>query len=319
MAKVLEKIETNFHFYAFLTTVLWALAFVLTKLALQHFSAFGLGFIRYFIASIALVLFLDTKRLKPPALKDFWLFAAAGGTGFFFYMIAFNQGQALVSSATASIIISTAPVITAILALLIWKEKLKIHQWIAIMLEFAGVFTLTYLAGTAQNQENSGFTLNIGLVWLAGAAFSASVYNLLQRRLGKSYSAREATAWGIFFGTVMLSLFAPASISEIRTAPAIQWVYLLVLSIGSGAIAYISWTKAFSLAKHTSDVSNYMFLTPIITAFLGFLLAGEVPDFATLLGGGIILAGMAVFNFWDKIRTTPRVIFAYLKNENTKK
>ena len=72
---------------------------------------------------------------------------------------------------------------------------------------------------------------------------------------------------------------------------------MLVLGIGSSAIAYVSWAKAFSKAKKTSQVSNYMFVTPFLTSILGFLLAGEVPDQATLIGGAIILLGVLLFNF----------------------
>ncbi len=312
MAQFLQRIKTSFHLYAWITIIFWALAFVLTKLALQHFSAFGLGFIRYFMASIALIIFLGAKGLKLPAKEDFWLFVAAGATGFFFYMVSYNQGQALVSAATASIIVSTVPVITVLLARIIWKEKLKLHQWAATILEFAGVFVISYLTGKAATQNAGGFTLNIGLVWLIGAAISSSIYNLLQKELTKRYSARRATAWGIFFGAVMLGIFAPKGIPEAISAPAIQWIYLLLLSIGSGAIAYIAWTKAFSLAEHTSDVSNYMFLTPLITAILGFLLAHEIPDFATIIGGGIILTGMAVFNFWEKIWNFANRVLSHL-------
>ena len=40
-----------------------------------------------------------------------------------------------------------------------------------------------------------------------------------------------------------------------------------------------------------------MFVTPFLTSILGFLLAGEVPDQATLVGGGIIPLGVFLFNF----------------------
>ena len=40
-----------------------------------------------------------------------------------------------------------------------------------------------------------------------------------------------------------------------------------------------------------------MFVTPFLTSLLGFLIAGEVPDFATCIGGGIILTGVLIFNF----------------------
>ena len=40
-----------------------------------------------------------------------------------------------------------------------------------------------------------------------------------------------------------------------------------------------------------------MFVTPFLTSILGFVLAGEVPDRATLIGGSIILLGVLLFNF----------------------
>ena len=79
------------------------------------------------------------------------------------------------------------------------------------------------------------------------------------------------------------------------------YVYLAVLGIGSSALAYVSWTKAYAKAKKTSDVSNYMFLTPFLTSFLGFFIAGEVPDRATLIGGAVILTGVLIFNFGEKL------------------
>ncbi|MBO5680853.1 MAG: hypothetical protein J6T08_03965, partial [Lentisphaeria bacterium] len=69
------------------------------------------------------------------------------------------------------------------------------------------------------------------------------------------------------------AIFAPSAIAEAVRAPAIQYLYLAVLGIGSSAVAYVSWAKAFSKAGKTSQVSNYMFVTPFLTSILGFLLA----------------------------------------------
>ena len=39
-----------------------------------------------------------------------------------------------------------------------------------------------------------------------------------------------------------------------------------------------------------------MFVTPFLTTILGFVMMGEVPDKATILGGIIILFGLFLFN-----------------------
>ena len=292
------KWRDSFHPYAAVTILFWSLAYVFTRLTLRHFSAFSLGFLRYLMASAALVVVCLTTNMALPRKKDLPRFAAAGAVGFFFYMIAFNQGQAAVSAATASVVIATVPVMTALLARGLYGEQLKSYQWAAIGVEFLGVAVLTLMNGV--------FSVNGGLLWLILAAVALSVYNLLQRKLTQTYTALQTSTFSIFFGTAMLAVFAPGAAEEALRAPAIQFFYLGVLGVFSSAVAYVSWAKAFSKAEKTSQVSNYMFITPFLTSLLGFLIAGEVPDRATFIGGGIILTGVLIFNFggalWEQMR-----------------
>ncbi len=293
----MSDFKNSFHPYAIITIVFWSLAFVFTRLTLQYFSAFSLGFLRYLIASLSLTVIAIITKMKLPRVKDIPILLASGFAGFFFYMIAFNLGQSTVTAATASIVIATGPVITALLARFVYREKLTTAQWIAILIEFCGVCVLTLI--------NGSFSSNKGLFWLLAAALALSIYNLLQRKLTQRYSALEVTTYSILLGTLMLSVFAPSASRELPGVPAIQYLYLAVLGIGSSAIAYAAWAKAFSKAKKTSQVSNYMFVTPLLTTILGFLLAGEIPDKATILGGSIILVGMLVFN-WGRKSTVNR-------------
>jgi len=286
------KFKDSFHPYAMVTILFWSLAYVFTRLTLQYFSAFSLGFLRYFIASCTLLFIAVFLRLKPPHKKDIPWFLAAGGVGFFLYMIAFNQGQAVVTAATGSIVIATVPVITALLARFVYQEHLTKIQWVAIFLEFAGAAVLTLMHNT--------FSLNHGVLWLLLAALFLSLYNLLQRRLTKTYTPLQTSAYSIFFGTLLLAIFAPAAVRELSHAPPIHFLYLAVLGIGSSAIAYVSWAKAFSKADQTSQVSNYMFVTPFLTSILGFLIAQETPDVSTLIGGIIIMFGVLLFHLGGK-------------------
>ncbi|MGI5935748.1 MAG: hypothetical protein ACOX7I_02935 [Oscillospiraceae bacterium] len=43
--------KDSFHPYAAVTILFWSLAYVLTRLALNYFSPFSLGFLRYLLAS----------------------------------------------------------------------------------------------------------------------------------------------------------------------------------------------------------------------------------------------------------------------------
>lgn len=287
------KLRDSFHPYAIITIVFWSLAYVLTRLALHHFSAFSLGLLRYAIASFTLLLMILLTGMKMPKKTDVKWFLLTGMFGFFLYMIAFNQGCVTVTAATSSIIIATAPVMTALLARFIDQEKLNVFQWAAIAIEFLGVIILTLM--------NHAFTLNHGLIWLLLAAISLSAYNLFQRKLTKTYTGLQVSAYSIFAGTAMLIIFLPDSVKEVQQAPAIQLVYLAVLGVFSSAIAYAAWAHAFKKAKQASSVSNYMFMTPFLTSLLGFVLANETPDIPTIIGGAVILTGTLVFHFGGRL------------------
>ncbi|MEY8338102.1 EamA family transporter [Lachnospiraceae bacterium 62-35] len=287
------RLKDSFHPYAALTIIVWSISFIYTKLALEHFSASSLGFLRYLMASGALLVMVLTAKIGLPHKEDIFWFLLSGASGFFLYMAAFNRGQAMVSSATASVVIATVPVITALLARIIYRERLKAFQWVAIAVEFAGVLLLTLMDGI--------FSINTGLFWLFLAAIVSSVYNLVQRKLTKKYTALQAASYSIFAGTLLLSVFFPSAIKEAPTASVSHWFYVFVLGVFSSAVGYITWSKAFTRAARTSQVTNYMFITPFLASTLGFLIAEEVPNRATMAGGSVILAGVFLFNFGDKL------------------
>ncbi|WP_461256900.1 DMT family transporter, partial [Treponema sp. R80B11-R83G3] len=279
--------------YAIITIIFWSLAYVFTRLALRYFSPLSLGFLRYLIASLFLIIFAFFVKIKIPDKSDIKWFIIAGFFGFFFYIIVFNKGSVTVSASTASLVIALTPIITTLLARIFFKEKLKIVYYIAIIIEFIGVGVMTLMDGI--------FSINIGLIWLILASISISFYNILQRKMTKKYSPIQASIISIWFGTILLFVFLPSSIVEIKNVPIIQIFYLIILGIFSTAIAYISWTYAFSKSKNTSSVTNYMFLTPFLTTILGIILAKEIPNRSTIIGGTIIMVGMFIYNFYEKI------------------
>jgi drug/metabolite transporter (DMT)-like permease len=278
----------SYHFFAVVTIFGWSLAYVYTRLALAHFSAYSLGFIRYLIASLLLAAAMPALGIKPPARRDLWKFAASGAAGFFVYMITFNKGAATETSATSSVIIATSPVMTALLSSFINKEKLSARQWTAIAVEFSGILILTLWNGV--------FSVGLGIPWLLASALVLSVFNMLQRDLVRTYTGLQASVFSILAGAAMLSVFAPAGVRELASASSEYVFYAVLLGVLPSAVSYVSWSVAIERAPSTSHVSNYMFVTPFLAALLGFLIAGECPDIGTVTGGVVILAGVFMFN-----------------------
>ena len=287
------RLKSNYHLYAATTILFWSVAFVFTRLALKHFSAGSLGVLRYLAASATLLIVAFATHMKPPALRDLPWFLLSGAVGFTLYMWAFNCGSLTVSASTSSVMLATAPILTALLARVVYREKLKPLQYAAIGISFLGVVALTVLRG--------GFTVSAGIAYLFAAALLLAVYNLIQRRLTKTYTPLQSTAVSIFCGTLLLCVYLPGATAELKTAPPVQYLYILFLGIFSSAVAYCAWAKALSLAANTSSVSNYMFVTPFLTTLLGLWLAGEPVEPATVIGGLLIIAGLFLFRFSDRL------------------
>ena len=256
---------------AFIGIFFWATAFVITKVVLKEVDAMSLGVLRYFFASIIVIFILIKKKIPFPNLKDIPAFIFAGFSGYAGYIVLFNIATVLSSPSTLSVINALAPAITAIIAYFMFNEKIKLIGWIAMGISFCGILVLTLWNGT--------ITINKGVLYMLLGCFLLSTYNISQRYLTKKYSSFSVSMYSLLIGGILLVIYSPHSITNI---PSI--------------ISYFFWTKAFELAKSTTEVTSFMFATPVLATILGMIILGDIPKLSTIIGGVIIISGMILFN-----------------------
>lgn len=292
---MVSRIRDSFHTYAIVTILFWSMSFISTRIAVQYFSVYSLSFLRNFLASCVLILLVAAMKIKPPLLRDWKWFFLTGATGFLLYTVAMGKGSETVTASTCSVVIATSPVLTALYAQILYREKLKHYQWLAMFVEFAGIVVLTLM--------NGAFSRNAGIFWLLLATLSSSVYNLLQRKISKRYQPLQAAAYAMFAGTILMAPFGPSAFTASFTLPRIALAHIVILGVFASALGYFTWSIALAKAPKTSSVTNYMFVQPLLATVCGLLVAGEKPDTATVVGGGIILVGTFFFNFGERIFT----------------
>ena len=277
--------------FAFITVFLWSSAFPITKIATQCFSPNALGLVRCALASVILLIIGGMNHLrKPMKALHIPLFFLSGGLGFSLYMIFFNTGMLTLSSATSSLIIATTPALTAIGA------SFSVIGWAAIAAAFGGVAVLLLSDGSKGGLSGGG-----GLFFTIAAAVVFCGYNLLNRKLlSLGYTAVEAVTWSMVCGAVLLMVFIPQAVSQMAEATPLSLLAAAFLGAMPSATAYLLWSKAFSLSAKTSDVTNFQFLTPLLSTAMGFAMLGEVPSAATIFGGLIIVASIIVFGLKGK-------------------
>ncbi len=275
--------------FAFITVVLWSSAFPLTKVATAYITPNALGLMRCTIAAIMLLIIgkFAGNRL-PQKASHIPLFLLSGGLGFSMYMITFNTGMLTLSSAISSLIIATTPVLTAIGATFLYKERIKPLGWVCIIFAFAGVAILLLWG--------EGASLSSGCIWTCCAAFVFCCYNLMNRKLlAMGYTAVECVTWSMVGGAILLLPFIADVAAQVPQASGAALLVVVYLGAMPSATAYLLWSRAFSMANKTSDVTNFQFLTPLISTLLGFMILGEVPGLSTIVGGIIIIASIVIF------------------------
>ena len=269
------------------TILIWALTYIFTKIGLLYYSAFSLSALRYLSAGAVTLLTVVIRKEKLPAVRDVPLFLLTGAAGFVLYVVALNNGMETVSVSASSVIVSTSPIMVALFGSILFHEHLGKLQIVAIAVEFTGVLIVCLWNGNVYAGS--------GILLIVAAMLCFSGYNLLTRLLVKRYSPYQITEYSMISAAVLYLLFLPKTVGGIFEWNRSGVISVLFLGIFGSVIAYAMWNKALNLADKTSEVTNAMFLTPLLSSIMSFITLGEIPGVGTILGGVIIIFGLILF------------------------
>ncbi len=279
-------------------TTSWGLIAVLA--AAVSLGAGSLAFARLAIAAItlaAVALVARRARLLRPGPKLGWLLVlgVVQGAHWLLFFAAVKEG----SVALAVLTFTSAPLLIAIAAPVVLRERVNRVALIALAPAIAGV-VLVVIAGSG----GIAFTTPAVAAGLGSAATYAVLVLLSKRLLHDSVEPLTVAFWDCLAGAVVV---APILLVGGRIVPdhAGEWGAVLVLGValtGLSTLAYASLLRR--VTAQTAGALTY--LEPVCAVFLAWLLIGERPGAATVVGGALVLvAGLAVVVF-DRSAGTER-------------
>ncbi len=268
------------------TLLLWASAFVAIRIALTSFSVAGLSLGRLVVASLALAALAPLLGVRRPGRADLARIAACGVSGMTAYQLLLNAGERTVSAGTASLLVNTAPVFAAVLALVLLHEPLGMRSWAGIGLGFAGA---TVMAVT----QGSGARPSVDALLILGAALSQALFFVLQKPLLARYGGLEVTCYAVWSGTLFALPLLPALAADFPRAETEPLAAMVFLGVGASAVGFVTWAYAQARLP-VATAANTLYLVPLLSIGIGWAALGETVHPGALIGGLLALTGIAI-------------------------
>lgn len=275
---------------ALATIAVWATAFPFSKIALQHVDSLTLSVARVVGGAMLMLIIGVVKGLQiPTSWREWGLYIVLGMTGNFVYQVVFNQGLLTIPAATSSIIMALTPMTTALMALVVYKDYMKPIGWLFTITAFAGVAVIILW--------NGPINVPMGAFWTLFGMILFAIYNIINRGLSlKGHDPITVATWSMFTGAIMALPFVSQSVANIVVAPVSTWLAIMYLACFSSALGFVFWSYALEHAERVSDVTNFMYLSPVVAAIVSAFLLEEYPNMGLYIGAPIILGSLYMFN-----------------------
>ena len=282
--------DTTFLSYLF-TIILWGSAFPMIKIALNDFSAESLSAFRLILATIILLPFVIIKKLPTPELRDIPVIFILGFCGFVIYHTALNFGETLISAGISGILVSTTPIFSSALAYIFLKEQFSKWNWLSSLVAFIGISIISI-------SKDDYTTINVLGVLLFYLHLLVKVCILLSEKYIEKYGFIAFTLYTIMASSPFMLIFIPEIINDIHGATFTSIVSVLYLAIFPTIIPYILLAYIVK-SVGVSDATMSLYLTPIVSLLLSYLLLDELPTTLAIIGGLITLLGVSLSNFFQ--------------------
>ncbi|KAF0106337.1 MAG: hypothetical protein FD147_2528 [Chloroflexi bacterium] len=261
------------------------------KIALQEVGPFTLVFFRVLFATVGLIVyFLITKRKFD--LRSLWIYAVIGffNVALPFALISWSEKH--ISSGLASILNSTVPLFTMLIAsFFVEEDRLTFKRILGLLIGFSGVVVLMSNR-LGEETEKQGF----GIIAMLIAACSYGASAVFARRTNHQVNPQDQSlgqyATGILFiAPAMLIWEAPFQLPVLgSTYLALVWLGLL----GSFVAALLWFGMINEVGPSRTSMVTYVF--PLVGVVLGLVVLKEPLDWRLYVGGALVLAGIIVVN-----------------------
>ncbi len=280
----------------FLTAVFWGGTFIAGRVVAREVGPYSTAFFRFVIASLFLLFLTRRENGGFPGLRNAQIIPIIllGATGVFAYNVFFFKGLKLINAGRASLIIANNPVVIALFATYLFREKLGLIKILGIILSVCGAIVVI-------SKGNPVSMLHGALGWgdffiflcvLCWAAFS-----LIGKAAMDGLSPLVATTYSCLVGTV--ALFIPACTEGMITSfvhySGTAWFSIVYLGFFGTVLGFVWYYEGID-AIGATKASQFINFVPISAVLLAFIILGEPITFSLATGTAFVCLGVYLTN-----------------------
>ncbi|MDR1596790.1 MAG: DMT family transporter [Treponema sp.] len=262
----------------FLCAILWSTNGLCIKLLEWH--PFVIAGMRSFVSALfmtAMRFAFPRRRKEPFKLRFLW----GGGVSYALMMIFFCSANKLTTSANAILLQYGAPIWAALLGWALAGEKPKLTSWISMVMVMGGLVLFS------RDALQSGSFFGNGLAIVSGIFFGAnSVFLRIQKEGDPADSMLLAHILAAAVSIPFIFVYPP----QFNPGNILALLFMGIIQIGLASLLFAYGIRRIPAvqAMLTSVIE------PVLNPVWVFLVTGERPTLAALLGGSIIIAAVMV-------------------------
>ncbi len=300
MGQAKKNSDFWYHVAAFAMILVWGISFLNTRVLLDSGLTPTEIFVARFTIAYVSLLVVSGFKVRFTGWRDELLFVVCGVAGGSAYFIAENTALELTLISDVAVLVSTAPLTTALMGAIFYRdERISWLSCLGMIIAFVGSAMLALKDGLVWGDSIMGDLLALL------AAFVWAFYSMALKKLNRTYSTLFITRKLFFYGILSALPLLAMEESQINwqavSRPEV-WGNLLYLGLICSMAAYFIWgitVKRIGAVR----ASNYFYLSPIISMIAAAIWFGERTNAVAYIGCVLILAGVIMA---EKFKRNPK-------------
>jgi len=276
--------------------LVWGGTFTSARLLGSELDPAISAFLRFLLASTFLLALLYFNEGSFPRVnkKQFLFLLGMGLTGIAMYNLLFFYGLVHTEAGRGSLITATNPLLTALGAAFIFKERFTLIRIVGFFLCISGAI-LIITKGDISSLMKEG--IGIGELAFIGCALSWAAYTLIGRFMSDQLSSLAVIAYASCIGTIVLFIAALNAdlVTAVRSLSMNAGLNLLYLSLLATVIGFV-WFQEGVKVLGAAKAAVFIYFMPVSAVFWAWLILDEKFTLVLAIGATLVISGIYLVN-----------------------